>query len=102
MTFWIIINLLIDQMQTDPFWTVSRLTEEEKNQSKEQKVPSLSELLDLAKERNVSLIFDLKNENNESEFNDSDSYYTVETIKKSGISPEQVTLCCLFDCIYFH
>ncbi|KAA0709399.1 Glycerophosphoinositol inositolphosphodiesterase GDPD2 [Triplophysa tibetana] len=77
-------------LKTDPFWTVSRLTEGEKNQSKEQKVPSLNELLDLAKENNISLIFDLKNENNFSEFNDSDSYYTVETIKKSGISPEKI------------
>ncbi|XP_056625692.1 glycerophosphoinositol inositolphosphodiesterase GDPD2 [Triplophysa dalaica] len=77
-------------LKTDPFWTVSRLTEEEKNQSKEQKVPSLNELLDLAKENNISLIFDLKNENNFSEFNDSDSYYTVETIKESGISPAKI------------
>lgn len=73
------------------------LTEKEKNQSKEQMVPSLSDLLDLAKENNVSLIFDLKNENNFSEFNDSDSYYTVETIKKSGISPERVILCLYFN-----
>lgn len=77
-------------LKADPFWTVSRLTEEEKNQSKEQTVPSLGDLLDLAKEHNVSLIFDLKNENNFSEFNDSDSYYTVEAIKKSGISPEKI------------
>lgn len=77
-------------VETDPFWTVSRLKEEEKNQSKEQTVPSLTELLDMAKKHKVSIIFDLKNEKSAIEFKDSDSYYTVETIKNSNISPEKI------------
>ncbi|XP_051506222.1 glycerophosphoinositol inositolphosphodiesterase GDPD2-like isoform X2 [Myxocyprinus asiaticus] len=77
-------------LRTDPFRTVSSLSEEEKMQAKEQTVPMLSELLVLAKEHNVSLMFDLKNEKNSTEFYDSDSYYTIETIKKSGISPDKI------------
>ncbi len=57
-----------------------------------QTVPSLSELLVMAKKHNVSLIFDLKTEKNSTGFRNSDSYYTTETIKESGISPEKVII----------
>lgn len=80
------------QIQTDPFQSVSLLSEEEKREADNQTVPSLSELLLMAKKHNVSLIFDLKNENNSTGFHNSDSYYTTDTIKKSGISPDKVIL----------
>ncbi|TRY97991.1 hypothetical protein DNTS_000307 [Danionella cerebrum] len=78
-------------LKTDPFWSVSSLSEEEKKEAENQTVPALSELLDLAKKHNVSLIFDLKNEmKDENDFTNSDSYYTTEEIKASGISPDKV------------
>jgi len=80
------------QIQTDPFQSVSSLSEEEKREADNQTVPSLSELLLLAKKHNVSLIFDLKNENNSTGFENSDSYYITDTINKSGISPDKVIL----------
>uniref|UniRef100_A0A8C2ICT6 Glycerophosphodiester phosphodiesterase domain containing 2 n=1 Tax=Cyprinus carpio TaxID=7962 RepID=A0A8C2ICT6_CYPCA len=78
------------QIQTDPFESVSSLSKEEKREADNQTVPTLSELLVMAKKHNVSLIFDLKNEKNSTGFHNSDSYYTAETIKKSGILPDQI------------
>ncbi|KTF80974.1 hypothetical protein cypCar_00007949 [Cyprinus carpio] len=75
---------------TDPFQSVSSLSKQEKMEASNQKVPSLSELLVMAKKHNVSLIFDLKNEKNSTGFQKSDSYYTTETIKKSGISQDKI------------
>ncbi|XP_043112431.1 glycerophosphoinositol inositolphosphodiesterase GDPD2 isoform X2 [Puntigrus tetrazona] len=76
--------------KTDPFRSVSSLSDEEKMEANNQTVPSLFELLVMAKKHNVSLIFDLKNEKNSTGFHNSDSYYTTETIKKSGISQEKI------------
>ncbi len=67
-----------------------------------QSVPSLSELLVMAKKHNVSLIFDLKNEKNSTGFHNSDSYYTTETIKKSGISPEKVIISVKFNKYFYY
>lgn len=80
------------QIQTDPFHSVSSLSEEEKREANNQTVPSLSELLVMAKKHNVSLIFDLKNEKNSTGFNNSNSFYTTKTIINSGISPDKVIL----------
>ncbi|XP_067313671.1 glycerophosphoinositol inositolphosphodiesterase GDPD2 isoform X2 [Pseudorasbora parva] len=77
-------------LRTDPFKSVSLLSEEEKREAENQTVPSLSELLDMAKQYNVSLIFDLKNENTSTGFHNSDSYYTIDAIKQSGISPDKI------------
>ncbi|KAK9963113.1 hypothetical protein ABG768_006332 [Culter alburnus] len=77
-------------LRTDPFHSVSSLSEEEKREANNQTVPSLSELLVMAKKHNVSLIFDLKNENNSTGFHNSNSFYTTETIIKSGISPDKI------------
>ncbi|XP_073778187.1 glycerophosphoinositol inositolphosphodiesterase GDPD2 isoform X6 [Danio rerio] len=76
--------------RSDPFWTLSSLSEEERREADNQTVPSLSELLVLVKKYNVSLIFDLKNENNSTVFQSSDSFYTTETINKLGISPDKI------------
>lgn len=77
-------------VRTDPFQSVSSLSKEEKMEANNQTVPSLSELLVMAKKHNISLIFDLKTEKNSTGFRNSDSYYTTETIKESGISPEKI------------
>lgn len=67
-------------MQTNPFWSVPFLSEEDKALAREQRVPSLEQLLDISKKHNISLIFDLKNDN------EHDCNSTVTTILKSGIS----------------
>ncbi|XP_073676740.1 glycerophosphoinositol inositolphosphodiesterase GDPD2 [Garra rufa] len=77
-------------LRTNQFHSVSSLSKEEKMEANNQTVPSLSELLVMAKMHNVSLIFDLKNEKNSTGFNNSDSYHTTETIQKSGISPDKI------------
>lgn len=79
---------------------MSSLSKEEKIDANNQTVPSLSELLVMVKKHNVSLIFDLKNEKNSTGFHNSDSYYTTETIKKSGISPEKVIICMCISIIF--
>ncbi|XP_036424952.1 glycerophosphoinositol inositolphosphodiesterase GDPD2 [Colossoma macropomum] len=70
-------------LKTDPFWSVSLLSEEEKENARNQTVPTLSELLDLAKEHNISVIFDLKNGN-------YDCNCTVTTILNSSISHDLI------------
>lgn len=71
-------------MQTNPFWSVSFISEKDKALAREQSVPSLEELLGIAKEHNISLIFDFKNK-------DDDCNSTVMTILKSGISQNLVS-----------
>ncbi|KAG7329165.1 hypothetical protein KOW79_007339 [Hemibagrus wyckioides] len=67
-------------IKTNPFWSVSSLSEKDKALAREQKIPSLEQLLQFAKEHNTSLIFDLKNEDKD------DCSITLKTILDSGIS----------------
>ncbi|KAL2077220.1 hypothetical protein ACEWY4_026724 [Coilia grayii] len=68
--------------EKDPLQATPPLSDTEWSNVRNQTVPSLNEILDLAKEHNVSIIFDLKNE----KFNNSDANYTVQTILESGIA----------------
>ncbi|XP_035505948.1 glycerophosphoinositol inositolphosphodiesterase GDPD2 isoform X3 [Scophthalmus maximus] len=72
-------------LKTDPFRSVSQLTEEEKETAKNQSIPSLLQLLVLAQQRNISVIFDLYSPNQEGDTND-----TVSTILDSGIDPSLI------------
>lgn len=76
------------QFQNDPLQRTPPLSDSEWQNVRNQSVPSLYELLDLAKEHNVSIIFDLKNERH----NNSDAYFTVQTILASGIAQNLVSL----------
>ncbi|KAG5263342.1 hypothetical protein AALO_G00263810 [Alosa alosa] len=69
-------------LQTDPLQRTPSLSDTEWSNVRNQSVPFLQDLLDLAKEHNVSIIFDLKNER----LNNSDANYTVQTILASGIA----------------
>uniref|UniRef100_A0A4W5JKQ5 Glycerophosphodiester phosphodiesterase domain containing 2 n=1 Tax=Hucho hucho TaxID=62062 RepID=A0A4W5JKQ5_9TELE len=74
-------------LKTDPFHSVSQLSEQEKKTAGNQSVPSLLQLLDLAKTHNTSVIFDLKNDDN----NDTnDTNETVKTILNSGIPHDKI------------
>ncbi|KAI4889655.1 hypothetical protein NFI96_010719 [Prochilodus magdalenae] len=70
-------------LKTDPFWSVSLLSENETTEARNQTVPSLSELLILAKKHNISVIFDLKN-------GEKDCNHTVNTILSSNISQDLI------------
>lgn len=72
-------------MQTDPFWSASLLSKKQKEQAGEQRIPSFVELLQLAKEYNISVIFDLKNE-------EDDCEHIVTTILKSNIPHHLVSI----------
>uniref|UniRef100_UPI0037E7B6AB glycerophosphoinositol inositolphosphodiesterase GDPD2 isoform X2 n=1 Tax=Semicossyphus pulcher TaxID=241346 RepID=UPI0037E7B6AB len=66
-------------LKTDPFGSVSMLSAEEKKTARRQTIPSLSQLLDLAKQHNTSVMFDL--------YGDAANITerTVSTILESGI-----------------
>lgn len=81
---------------------MASLSKEEKMEANNQTVPSLNELLVMAKTHNVSLIFDLKNDENSTGFQNSDSYYTTETIKKSGISQDKVIISVKLNICFYH
>ncbi|KAM3612078.1 uncharacterized protein V6R79_002323 [Siganus canaliculatus] len=72
-------------LKTDPFHSVSGLLEEEKETARNQTIPSLQDLLNLAKQHNTSVIFDLYSPD---EANDTED--TVDTILRSGIDPSLV------------
>ena len=74
-------------IQTDPFHSVSQLSKEEKETARNQTIPSLLQLLNLAKQHNISVIFDLRCSNPE-----NDTMDTVNTILESGIDPSLVSL----------
>ncbi|XP_035524595.1 glycerophosphoinositol inositolphosphodiesterase GDPD2 [Morone saxatilis] len=69
-------------VKTDPFHSVSYLSEDEIETARNQTVPSLRQLLNLAMEHNISVIFDLYSPNKENE--------TVTTILRSGIDQSRV------------
>lgn len=73
--------------QTDPLSSVSKLSEEDKARARNQTIPSLEELLQLAKQHNVSVMFDLYSPDWENDTED-----VVDTILSSGIDPGQVSL----------
>ncbi|XP_034400200.1 glycerophosphoinositol inositolphosphodiesterase GDPD2 isoform X2 [Cyclopterus lumpus] len=72
-------------LKTDPFHSVSKLSEEEMETARNQTIPSLLQLLHLAKQHNVSVLFDLYSSNQE-----NDTVDTVNTILSSGIDPSLV------------
>lgn len=86
-------------LQTDPFHSVSKLSEEEKETARNQTIPSLLQLLELAKQHNISVIFDLYSPDKE-----NDTVDTVNTILSSGIDPSRVSLILipLIECEIFH
>ncbi|KAF3838579.1 hypothetical protein F7725_010347 [Dissostichus mawsoni] len=72
-------------IKTDPFESVSKLSEEERETARNQTIPSLRQLLDLAKQHNIPVIFDLYSPNQE-----NDTVATVDTILRSGIDPSLI------------
>lgn len=73
--------------QTDPFRSVSKLSEEDKAMARNQTIPSLLQLLHLAKQHNISVMFDLYSPDWENDTED-----VVDTILESGIDPNLVSL----------
>lgn len=73
--------------QTNPLSSVSTLSEEDKAMARNQTIPSLEELLQLAKQHNISVMFDLYSPDWENDTED-----VVDTILQSGIDPSRVSL----------
>ncbi|KAK5864645.1 hypothetical protein PBY51_015874 [Eleginops maclovinus] len=72
-------------LKTDPFHSVSKLSEEEREMARSQTIPTLLQLLDLAKQHNISVMFDLYSLNQE-----NDTIQTVKTILNSSIDPRLI------------
>lgn len=72
-------------IQTDPFRTVSQLSKDEEALARNQTIPSLLQLLHLAQQHNISVMFDLYSPNQENDTED-----IVDTILDSGIDPHHV------------
>ncbi|KAJ0002928.1 hypothetical protein NQD34_008077 [Periophthalmus magnuspinnatus] len=75
-------------VQTDPFRTVSQLSEDERALAGNQTIPSLLQLLNLAQDHNISVMFDLYSFN-ESNL-ENNTVEIVKTIQLSGINPDLV------------
>ncbi|XP_054453625.1 glycerophosphoinositol inositolphosphodiesterase GDPD2 isoform X2 [Anoplopoma fimbria] len=72
-------------LKTDPFHSVSELSEEEKKTARNQTIPSLLQLLNLAEQHNISVIFDLYSPDQK-----NDTVDIVNTILDSGIDRNRV------------
>ncbi|XP_068596533.1 glycerophosphoinositol inositolphosphodiesterase GDPD2 [Brachionichthys hirsutus] len=72
-------------LNTDPFLSVSDLSQEERETARNQTIPSLLQLLLLAKNSSTSVIFDLYGP-----INENDIENIVDTILGSGINPNLV------------
>lgn len=66
---------------------MSKLSEEDKAMARNQTIPSLLQLLRLAKQHNISVMFDLYSPDWENDTED-----VVDTILESGIDPHLVSL----------
>ncbi|XP_029957973.1 glycerophosphoinositol inositolphosphodiesterase GDPD2 isoform X2 [Salarias fasciatus] len=79
-------------LKTDPFHSVSGLSEEEKEMARVQTIPSLLKLLDLANEHNISVFFDLYRSKQDNSTVDkvNDTVDTVDAILNSSIDPSLV------------
>ncbi|XP_014879229.1 glycerophosphoinositol inositolphosphodiesterase GDPD2 isoform X1 [Poecilia latipinna] len=75
-------------IENDPFQTVHLLTKSQRETADSQTIPELKDLLDLAKQHNISIIFDLYRPENCSKTNDTED--TVKEILDSGINHELI------------
>ncbi|XP_031450039.1 glycerophosphoinositol inositolphosphodiesterase GDPD2 isoform X1 [Phasianus colchicus] len=75
-------------LERRPFPSVQSLSHSDRMQATRQKIPSLEQVLDAAKETNISIMFDLRPENH----SDYQSFVnaTLEVILQSGIPLQQV------------
>ncbi|XP_077589215.1 glycerophosphoinositol inositolphosphodiesterase GDPD2 isoform X2 [Stigmatopora nigra] len=72
-------------LRTDPFRSVSQMSAEDKEEARNQSVPSLLQLLDLAQRHKVAVIFDLYSPNQK-----SDTVDVVQTILTSKVDPSLI------------
>ncbi|XP_068103730.1 glycerophosphoinositol inositolphosphodiesterase GDPD2 isoform X2 [Hyperolius riggenbachi] len=77
-------------LQRNPFGTAGSLTEDERKEIRQQKIPSLEEILTECKKRNISIIFDLRPPPAGHPYNESFVTVTVNTILKTSIRQELI------------
>lgn len=79
----------LSPLQRKPFPTVQSLSPADRQEAAEQKIPSLGQALEAAKESNLSIMFDLRPENH----SDYQNFVniTLEEILQSGIPLQQVS-----------
>ncbi|XP_076005041.1 glycerophosphoinositol inositolphosphodiesterase GDPD2 [Genypterus blacodes] len=72
-------------LKTDPFRSVSQLTAEDRKTARNQSIPSLVQLLDFAKQHNISVMFDIYSDDQA-----NDTVDIVNAIVKSDIAPSLI------------
>lgn len=79
----------LSPLQRRPFPTVQSLSADDRYQATKQRIPSLEQALEVAKQSNISIMFDLRPENH----SDYQSFVnaTLEVILQSGIPLPQVS-----------
>lgn len=79
----------LSPLQRRPFPTVQSLSADDRYQATKQRIPSLKQVLEAAKQSSISIMFDLRPENH----SDYQSFVnaTLEVILQSGIPLQQVT-----------
>ena len=78
-------------MQADPHYTVSDLSDLQRDLYKQQKVPRFSDLLTLVEKAGVNVLFDIKIYNNSGHpYNESGLEIIIQTIQDSAVKPSQV------------
>ncbi|MGH0164378.1 UNVERIFIED_CONTAM: hypothetical protein FKN15_061512 [Acipenser sinensis] len=78
-------------LENDPFQTVSSFSKLDREEARNQSIPSLRDLLNLARKHNTSVIFDLKKLSPGHPYEHNYTQRTIETILNSSI-PQQLVL----------
>lgn len=77
-------------LERNPFGTNNLLSAEDQEEVKQQKIPSLEEIVNACKDRNISLIFDLRQPPPGHPYNESFVNVTVNAILNTSISEELI------------
>ncbi|XP_077330472.1 glycerophosphoinositol inositolphosphodiesterase GDPD2 [Lithobates pipiens] len=77
-------------LERNPFGTNNLLSAADQEEVKQQKIPSLEEIVNACKDRNISLIFDLRPPPPGHPYNESFVNVTVSTILNTSISEELI------------
>ncbi|XP_072287007.1 glycerophosphoinositol inositolphosphodiesterase GDPD2 [Pyxicephalus adspersus] len=77
-------------LERNPFGTDGSLTDADRQEVQQQKIPSLEEVINFCKEQNISIIFDLRQPPPDHPYNESFVDITVSTILNTSISEELI------------
>ena len=82
--------IIVSSLQQDPFDTASSVSDADLERYKQQKILTLRDLLDIAKNASVILMFDVREPVDSNPFKLNTTGLIIESLNQSGIDMEKV------------